>query len=53
MLTFGALPGGIVLEKLHQMAAFRTFFLKNGTWFPVSAVLSRAFHFFPPLINFF
>jgi hypothetical protein len=46
MLAFGALPGGIVFEKLNQMTAFRTFFLKNGTWFPVSAVLSRAFHSF-------
>jgi len=28
------------------MATLGTFFLKNGSWFPVSAVLSRAFHVF-------
>jgi hypothetical protein len=48
--TFTAFASSVIFEKLHFMATFGTFFLKNGFWLPVSAVLSRAFHFFPSSI---
>jgi len=44
--TFTAFASSVIFEKLHFMATFGTFFLKNGSWLPESAVLSRAFHVF-------
>jgi hypothetical protein len=48
MTAFVTFAGGIVFEELNVMAAFRAFCCKNGSWFPVSAVLSWAFHVFSP-----
>jgi hypothetical protein len=42
--TFFAHTGGIVLKELHAIPALRAFGLKYGPWFPITAVLSRAFH---------
>jgi hypothetical protein len=44
VVAIGAVPGGVVLEELHCPTAFRTFGFKNGIRFPVSGVLSGAFH---------
>ena len=44
MTTFFAEPRGVILEKLNGMAAVRAPSLKYGTRFPVTTVLSRAFH---------
>jgi hypothetical protein len=47
-----AFAGGVILKKLHGMTALGAFFIKNGTGFPVSAVLAGAFHGFSPLFFF-
>jgi hypothetical protein len=41
-----AFASGIVFEKFYSTPTFGTFFVKNGAWTPVSAVLSRTFHDF-------
>src|SRR6056297_6527 len=44
MSAMGTLPGCIILEEFHVLAAFRAFGLIDGIFFPKAAVLSRAFH---------
>jgi hypothetical protein len=44
MFAVRAFSGGVIFEKLDRSAALGAYRLKNGTWFPVLGVLSRAFH---------
>jgi hypothetical protein len=46
--AFLAPAGRIILEELHFVSAFGAFGLKDGTRLPITAVLSWAFHGFPP-----
>jgi hypothetical protein len=45
-----AFAHGIVFEKLNGFSAFRALGFKYCPWFPVSAVLSRAFHGFTSIL---
>jgi hypothetical protein len=47
--AFLADAGGVVLKKLDFIPALGAFGFKDRPWFPISAVLSRAFHGFPPV----
>jgi hypothetical protein len=44
MAAFLAKASGVILKELHFVPAFGALDLKDGSWFPVTAVLSRAFH---------
>jgi hypothetical protein len=47
--AFFAVAGGIILKELHFMPALGALGFKNGSRLPITAVLSRAFHGFPPI----
>jgi hypothetical protein len=47
--TFFAPAGRIILKELHFISALGTFGLKNGPRLPIPAILSWAFHGFPPI----
>jgi hypothetical protein len=50
MTTFFTETGRIVLKKLHLIPALGALGLKDGPRLPVPAVLSWAFHGYPPII---
>jgi hypothetical protein len=50
MTALFAAASRVILKKLHLMTALRAPGLKDGAWFPVSRVLSGAFHGFRPIV---
>ena len=39
-----AFAGGVIFEEFDRLAALGAFDFKNGPWFPVTGILSWAFH---------